>query len=213
MSPVGGAAPTRLNLLRASRRLERVRRGAEILLRKRRALVRELLVHARDAVDAGERVERAAEPAYAALLRAEASHGHASLRVLGQPRREVDVQIGVVRTWGVEAAQILGRDPIRRQPAERGAAPGSLGPAAGAAAERFEQLSEFLLDTASGELLMHRLARALASTSRQVNLLERRVAPRLLAQVHHIRAALGEREREDHARLKQLLARRSRRGP
>jgi H(+)-transporting ATP synthase subunit D len=192
-----------MNLLRAVRRLERVQRGVEVLLRKRRALVRELLHCARDAADASVRVERAAQPAYAAL---------ASLDVLGRPRREIGVEIDVVRSWGVNAAQILGRDRIRRTAAERGAAPGSLAPAASAAADGFEVLCEMLLDGASRELLMRRLARTLASTSRQVNLLERRVAPRLAAEIRRTRATLGEREREDCVRLEQLLHRRSRGG-
>jgi V/A-type H+-transporting ATPase subunit D len=189
-----------------------VQRGVEVLLRKRRALVRELLQCARDAADASVRVERAAQPAYAALLRAQAAQGHASLDVLGRPRREIGVEIDVVRSWGVNAARILGRDRIRRTAAERGAAPGSLAPAASAAADGFEVLCEMLLDGASRELLMRRLARTLASTSRQVNLLERRVAPRLAAEIRRTRATLGEREREDCVRLEQLLHRRSRGG-
>ena len=68
---------------------------------------------------------------------------------------------------------------------------------------------ELLLDAASTELLLRRLAEALARTSRQVNTLERRVAPRLTGEIHRVRELLEEREREDHARLKRFLKERS----
>ena len=64
---------------------------------------------------------------------------------------------------------------------------------------------ELLLDAASTELLLRRLAEALARTSRQVNTLENRVAPGLSGEIHRVRALLEEREREDHTRLKHLL--------
>ena len=64
---------------------------------------------------------------------------------------------------------------------------------------------ELLLDAASTELLLRRLAEALRRTSRQVNTLENRVAPGLSGEIHRVRALLEEREREDHTRLKHLL--------
>jgi V/A-type H+-transporting ATPase subunit D len=55
-------------------------------------------------------------------------------------------------------------------------------------------------------MLLRRLGTALAQTTRQVNRLERRVAPGLRRQASQVRAALDEREREEHVRLG-LLAR------
>ncbi|MEZ4588038.1 MAG: V-type ATP synthase subunit D [Gemmatimonadales bacterium] len=82
------------------------------------------------------------------------------------------------------------------------------GPAVTGAALEFERLTELLLDAASTELRLRRLADALARTSRQVNTLERRVAPGLAEQASRVRRLLEEREREDHTRLKQLMGRR-----
>ncbi|MBW2292997.1 MAG: hypothetical protein JRG94_11915 [Deltaproteobacteria bacterium] len=68
-------------------------------------------------------------------------------------------------------------------------------------------MTELLLDTASREILIRRLARALAETSRRVNLLERRVAPGLTAEATRIEATLEEREREEQLRYRRLMDR------
>jgi V/A-type H+-transporting ATPase subunit D len=74
------------------------------------------------------------------------------------------------------------------------------------AAEAFERLTDLLVRAAPREMLLRRLGAALAQTTRQVNRLERRVAPGLRRQASQVRAALDEREREEHVRLG-LLAR------
>lgn len=54
---------------------------------------------------------------------------------------------------------------------------------------------------------MRRLGQALARTTRLVNTLEQRVAVRLVSDLADIRRTLNEREREEHLRLKRLIAR------
>jgi vacuolar-type H+-ATPase subunit D/Vma8 len=61
-------------------------------------------------------------------------------------------------------------------------------------------------------MLLRRLGQALAQTSRQVNTLERRLAPGLEGQMGDVRRALEEREREERLRLRHLLGRRERAG-
>jgi V/A-type H+-transporting ATPase subunit D len=89
-------------------------------------------------------------------------------------------------------------------PGGSGHVAGSHGPADRSGCGRFEALLELLLDAASAELLLRRLAGALTRTSRQVNTLERRVAPERGSAVRQVRAQLEEREREDHTRLQHL---------
>jgi len=76
-----------------------------------------------------------------------------------------------------------------------------------AGASRDEIISAVLVRPA--ELLLRRLADALARTSRQVNTLDRRVRQLLDGQIRWIQGTLGEREREDHVRLKHLMRSRS----
>ncbi|MBL8987735.1 MAG: V-type ATP synthase subunit D [Gemmatimonadetes bacterium] len=205
-------APTRSQLLRSRRRLERVRKGIDLLTRKRRALVADLFKVAHPAIEARARVDARAAAAYSALLAARAVHGDGPLDALGWPGRKLEVDVAVSESWGVATGAVERLAPVHRTLPGRGQNPGLTGPAATAAADEFERLVELLLDAASTELRLRRLAEALARTSRQVNTLERRVAPGLEEEATRVRALLEEREREDHARLKRLVGRRSRTG-
>jgi H(+)-transporting ATP synthase subunit D len=210
MSLLGGAA-TRSGLIRNRRRQARVRKGIDLLVRKRKALVADLFRIASPAIEARGRVLEQALAAYDGLRVALSEQGLAPLAVLGWPARPVEVEVSVTETWGVAAGTVRRLTPIRRTLTGRGQAPGFTGPAAAGAAREFEQFTELLLDAASTEMLLRRLAEALARTSRQVNTLEQRVAPALGREIHRVRGVLEEREREDLHRLKQLL--RGRQGP
>ena len=213
--PAGGApvsarsAPaTRLELLRSRARLARLDRGADLLRRKREALVAELFRLARPASDARGRIERAAREAYAALIPALADHGASGLRALGWPARDYPVELAPGAVWGVPTSRIVSRPPVPRTLGARGTAPVGVGGSAVRAAERFERLVEELLEAAPREMLLRRIGEALARTSRQVNTLERRLTPRLAADIARIRQVLDEREREERVRLEGLLRRR-----
>lgn len=204
MATARGPAPTRWNLLRTTRRLGRVRKGAELLGRKRRALVSELFGLARPALEDRTRLSGRASTAYPALLRALSARGAAEARALGWPTRDPEVDMELHETWGVRVAEVRGAPTIRRTTPGRGVAPAGVGPSACEAADEFEDFVALLLEAASRETQIRRLARALARTSRQVNTLEQRVGPALERQAAEIRRTLEEREREDHLRLRRL---------
>jgi H(+)-transporting ATP synthase subunit D len=194
-----------MNLIQASRRLERVAKGVELLRRKREALVSELFRLARPASDARTQIERAGARAYPALLGALASRGVAGLRALAWPARDIALEMEPGSVWGIAVSTITRRPPLARTLPARGTPPGSSGLAAVRAAGEFERLTELLLDAAPREMLIRRLGEALSQTSRQVNTLERRVAPALRRDIVGVRRSLEEREREDRLRLKHLL--------
>ena len=206
----GRLAPTRLNLIRAERRLIQVRKGASLLRRKREALVTELFKLARPAADQRRQIEEGSRRGYQLLLKALALHGRAGIRTMAWPDRDFGIEIRSAQVWGVPVASIVSRPPLTRTVGARGNAPGSAGPTATAAAAEFERLAELLLDAATREMMIRRLGEALSQTSRQVHTLERRVAPSLLGQMGAVRRTLEEREREEHLRLKHL-SRRTRR--
>jgi V/A-type H+/Na+-transporting ATPase subunit D len=200
-----GLAPTRMNFIRAARRLVRVRKGVELLRRKREALVTELFKLARPAAEARAQIEAGTRRAYPALLTALATHGLTGLRALSWPTRDVTVDIEPGSVWGIAVSTIVRRPPLTRTLGARGTAPALTGLATVGAATEFERLAEVLLDAAPREMLIRRLGEALSQTSRQVNTLERRVAPELTTQMAAVRGALEEREREERLRLKHLL--------
>lgn len=199
-------APTRSQLLKSRRRLDRVHRGIELLTRKRQALVKDLFRLANPAIEAQTRVAGLTRQACDALLAAIGMSGTQELEAQGWPIRRVEAEVTPIETWGVVSGSVESLDRVQRTAAARGLAPGATGPAATAAADHFERLVELLLDAASTELLLRRLADALARTTRQVNTLDRRVAPELAREIARVRQLLEEREREDHARLKRLIA-------
>lgn len=199
------AAPaTRLNLLNTQRRLEQLGRGRDLLRRKREALVAELFHLARPAADARARIAESAAAAYPTLLEVLSAEGHAGVRNLSWPTRELRVEIRPGVAWGVAVSSILERTTVRRSRGARGLGPGSVVSSAVTTADLFEGLTDLLLDAAPRELLLQRLGQALAQTSRQVNTLERQVAPGLRRDLARIRAVLEEREREEHVRRARL---------
>jgi len=200
-------APTRMNLIRAGRRLEQVSKGVGLLRRKREALVSELFRLARPAADARAQIESGTRRAYPALLGALAMRGLAGLRALAWPARDVKLEVEPGSVWGIAVSTIVRRPPLTRTLGARGTAPGTTGPATILATSEFERLTELLLDAAPREMLIRRLGEALSQTSRQVNTLERRVAPDLRRDMVNVRRSLDEREREERLRLKHLLRR------
>jgi V/A-type H+-transporting ATPase subunit D len=195
---------TRLGLLRAQRRLERMERGTSLLRRKREALVAELFSLARSALDTRQQIETQARAAWPVYLDALAAEGSGALTGLAWPSRELAVRVSARVVWGVPVADLESTGPIVRTLAARGLLPGSV-PAAVEAAEAFERLTDLLVRAAPREMLLRRLGEALAQTTRQVNRLERRVAPDLRREATRVRSALDEREREEHSRLALLM--------
>jgi len=208
MSRPGQLATTRMALLQARRRAARVAKGIDLLRTKREALVRRLFELARPAAEARARSMEQGAEAYAALLSALAAHGEVELRALSWPERGVTVSIGEGQIWGVDVVELAREMSLHRSLVARGTPPASIGPAALEAARAFEELAELLIESAARELPVRRIADAVARTTRQVNVLERRVVPSLRAQIASVKRALDEREREEHLRLRRVLSRR-----
>ena len=212
MSGTQGMAATRMNLLRSQKRLLRVEKGIDLLRRKREALVTELFSLARPAVNARALIGNLAAGAYPLLYRALAQQGYVECQAIGWPSRDLAVEIRTGHVWGIAVADITSRPPLARTLGARGTPPASVSVATAEAAKQFEVFTDLLLDAAPREMLIRRLGEALAQTSRQVNSLDRRVAPELRSQMATMRRTLEEREREEHLRLKHLLKRRVPRG-
>lgn len=194
--------------MRCARRLEQVRRGAALLKRKRESVVKELFARAKTAVISRQAIDTQARHAWRALWRALSSHGSHGLTPLGWPSREIDVTLQATELWGIRTAALTNRTPLVRSLGARGIVPAPGEVASDHAAREFEALIEQILDAAPQEHAMRRLGQALAQTTRLVNTLEQRVAVRLIADLAEIRRTLSEREREEHHRIKRLIARR-----
>lgn len=176
--------------------------------RKRESVVKELFARARRAVTSRQAIDAQARRAWRSLWSALSSHGSHGLTPLGWPSREVDVELRQTEVWGIRTAVVVHRPALVRSLAARGVVSGPGDAAGPEAAREFEALVEQVIDAAPQEHAMRRLGQALAQTTRLVNTLEQRVAVRLAADVAEIRRTLSEREREEHHRIKRLIARR-----
>jgi V/A-type H+-transporting ATPase subunit D len=194
--------------VRLRRRLEQVEKGAALLRRKRESLAAELFALARPAVDARRGIDEQARAAYRALLEALAAAGRDELRALGWPVRELLVVLVPREVWGIRGVDLASKPSVVRSMAARGSPSGSGDAAPADAAEQFERLTERLLQAAPEELFMRRLGQAVSHATRLVNTLEQRVAVSLGRELAAVRSTLDEREREEHLRLKRIVARR-----
>jgi V/A-type H+-transporting ATPase subunit D len=206
VSDRGRIAPTRVNLLRARKQLTQVEKGAELVRRKREALVGELFRLARPAMGARTEIAKQAVKAYPPLLAALAEHGRRGTRVLSWPGRKVSITVRPAFVWGIPVAEIVEHDVVRRTMEARGTAPESAGAAVRTAAE-FEALVDLLIDAAAREQQIQRLGEAVSRSTRQLRTLEQRIEPALRSRIAWVRSTLDEREREEHVRLKHLRQR------
>lgn len=200
------AAATRSNLVKLRRRLVQVQKGAALLRRKRESLVTELFNRARPAIDGRKHIDEQALKASRSSLTALARHGPDELRALGWPARELNLELEPVEVWGLRAVDLTRPPLVTRSLAARALTPADA--TATIAAEDFERLIELVLEAAPKEFLMRKLGHELSRATRLVNTLEQRIAVTLTSDLSNIRRTLEEREREEHLRLKRLIARR-----
>lgn len=203
------AAPTRAELLRARRLLDRVRQGADLLRKKREALVRTLVPLARPVAEERRVIAETAASAYAAELDAVALHGEGAVAATGWPARSVELDLAVERVWGVVIPTVEVPPAFDRDLAARATAPPATGGALFETANRFEALASRLVGAVAREAHVRALGGALARTSRQLHTLEQRVAPELTERIASVAHALSERDREDQTRLRKLRGRRA----
>jgi V/A-type H+/Na+-transporting ATPase subunit D len=210
MSGIAAAKVTRSTLLRLTRRLGQVDKGAALLQKKRDALVTQLFARVHPSVDARRHIEQQAARAYRALVDALAASGHADLAALGWPSR--DLRVETLPSDGIDDRDAVDRfkpgATLVRSTAARAWAPGQFDAAAQDAAQAFERLLDLVLAAAPEESAIRRLGRELAHTVRQVNVLEQRVAVDLRRSLLRVRRTLDEREREEALRLRRIAAHR-----
>ncbi|MGL4177651.1 MAG: V-type ATP synthase subunit D [Dermatophilaceae bacterium] len=197
---------TRTELLRTRAQAAFAGQGRDLIWDKRTALVRELRRIDADLLRALGEVRRLGTSARAALDAAIAEEG---------PRAVAAVALGSTpsirarrrerRVAGVRIAE-LDVGPVRRDPADRGAAPVLVPATVTEAATAYEHYLEEVLAVCALELTVRRLAAEITRATRQVNALENVVVPELERRARTIREVLDEREREEHARLKRARA-------
>lgn len=202
---------TRSELLARRARIALATQGRDVLKEKRDSLMEEFRATVEVAVAGGGALEEAAVEGRRALAAVEAGDSPEVVRsaALAQPG-EITLTARETTVMGVRIADIR-HEPIGRARTARGYSLAGSSPGLDRVAEHFEGELALLLDLATVELRLRRLADEIGTTTRRINALESVVLPQLARERDQITAVLDERERQDRFRLKRFSTRRAQR--
>ncbi len=195
---------TRMELLARKAQLALAEQGRELLEQKRTALMRELLREAESVLAGTDALQKSAEEARGALVRAEVAAGPEAVRSAAMATRgELALEVRAASVMGM-SVPVIEQKPLVRSALGRGYALTGTSVTIDETAAAFEAEVEDIIQLAQCELRLTRLAGEIQRTSRRVNALEHVLIPRLIAERDFIQMALDEAERTDHFRLKRV---------
>ncbi|WP_291423941.1 V-type ATP synthase subunit D [Deinococcus sp.] len=186
-------SPTRSALLASKAALRTASGGADLLKRKRDALIGEFFALVKDALAAREQLSGVSKGAYTSLFGAKAwdsPEAVESLSLAGTGDYAVDMQIESV--YGVKVPRI--NIPERAQAAHF--SPINVGARTIQASADFGSVLEAIVKVAATETKLRRIGEEIKKTSRRVNALEQVVIPGIQDDIRFVRSVLDQRERE-----------------
>ncbi|MCC6311309.1 MAG: V-type ATP synthase subunit D [Trueperaceae bacterium] len=196
-------APTRSNLLQRRDQVKLAIRGADLLKRKRDALVGEFFALVKSSLEARRELSRASRDAYFALFLANAWDGPEAVGSLAlAEERTLEIGLKMENIFGVKVPQV--------QPPTFGDAlpfsPVGAGASTLEAARQFRKLVEAITKVAATETRLRRIGEEIKKTNRRVNALEQLVIPGINYEIRSIRSVLDQRALEEVTTLKRIKA-------
>jgi V/A-type H+-transporting ATPase subunit D len=193
---------TRMELLARRAQLELAGQARELLEKKRRALMQELLYEADIVMERSDLLQQAAMEAHKALARAEAIAGPEAVRSAAlAARSKLSLEVTTANVMGVNVPHIEQKS-VAHSILGRGYSVTGTSTTIDEVASAFEIEVDAIIQLAQSELRLARLADEIQRTSRRLNALDYLMIPRLAAERDHIKIALDERERSERFRLK-----------
>lgn len=198
--------PNRTYLLQQKERQKTVAGSLNILKARRQALIMEFLASAKPFLLTRRQISGEYRKGIEELQLAQALDGKNSVAsVATVSGREIEVTIAPRNILGVRYKEALVGEAIRTGGEEGFVCdPGATAPALEEASERFRVIIDNMLKFAGFESKLKRLARDIGQLSRKSRVLEQRVLPELGRNLRAAVQYIGEREREDHFRLKKF---------
>jgi V/A-type H+/Na+-transporting ATPase subunit D len=194
-------APTRSNLLQRRDQLRLAIRGADLLKRKRDALIGEFFGLVKVSLEARRQLSKVSKDAYFSLFLAKAWDGPEAVESLSlASKSDLDLDIKVENIFGVKVPQVQPPTFSTDLPFS----PINAGASTLDAAAQFRQLTEALTRVAATETRLRRIGEEIKKTSRRVNALEQLVIPGINAQIRDIRSVLDQRALEEVTVLKRI---------
>ncbi len=204
---IEGISPTRMELLRLSRREKLAEKGHDLLREKRDALIGEFLDVVGEVRDARKVVDGKLKEAFNFLILAQAKSGVEQVRQLSlMTPQEIGLDFTSRSIMGVHVPTLKLKDGLARKVTERGYGLIDSSAAVDRSAKSFEEALEKILKLAELEEAVRNLAGEVEKTKRRVNALEYIMIPSLKATRKYIRMRLEEMERENFGRLKKIKA-------
>lgn len=196
-------APTRSNLLQRRDQLRLANRGADLLKRKRDALIGEFFSLVKASLAARRELAKVSQEAYFSLFLAKAWDGPEAVESLSLARQaELDIVVKVENLFGVKVPQVQPPSFDKSLPFS----PVGVGARTLEAAAAFRDLLEALIKVAATETRLRKVGEEIKKTNRRVNALEQIVIPGIAAQIKNIRSVLDQRALEEITVLKRIKA-------
>lgn len=196
-------APTRSNLLQRRDQLKLANRGADLLKRKRDALIGEFFSLVKESLAARRALNETTQEAYFSLFLAKAWDGPEAVESLSLAEQaELDIDIKVQNLFGVKVPQLQPPTFAEQLPFS----PIGAGARTLDAAAQFRKLTAALIQVAATETRLRRIGEEIKKTSRRVNALEQIVIPGVQVQIKDIRSVLDQRALEEVTVLKRIKA-------
>ncbi len=195
-------SPTRMELLAVKGQIGLAEQGRDLLKEKRNALMKEFMKIAETVMRGSDELEQSAADASRALARAEALDGPEAVRSAAfAAQGELSLSVEGAFVMGVPVP-VIEQKSASRAVIDRGYSLIGTSARIDEVADRFEEEVDLLIELASSELRLRRLAEEIRKTSRRVNALENILIPRLHSRRAYIEMVLEERAREDLFPLK-----------
>ncbi|ASN79731.1 V-type ATP synthase subunit D [Deinococcus ficus] len=199
----GQISPTRSAMLASKASLKTASGGADLLKRKRDALIGEFFALVKDALAAREELSGVSKGAYTSLFGAKAwdsPEAVESLSLAGTGDYAVDMEIESV--YGVKVPRIN----IPERARQANFSPINVGARTIQAATDFGGVMDAIVRVAATETKLRRIGEEIKKTSRRVNALEQVVIPGIEDDIRFIRSVLDQREREAGFTQKKIKA-------
>jgi V/A-type H+/Na+-transporting ATPase subunit D len=194
-------APTRSNLLQRRDQLRLAIRGADLLKRKRDALIGEFFGLVKVSLEARRELSKVSKEAYFSLFLAKAWDGPEAVESLSlAANTNLDLDIKVENIFGVKVPQVQPPTFSTELPFS----PINAGASTLDAVAQFRKLVEALTRVAATETRLRRIGEEIKKTSRRVNALEQLVIPGINVQIRDIRSVLDQRALEEVTVLKRI---------
>ena len=196
-------APTRSNLLARRDQLKLAVRGADLLKRKRDALIGEFFDLVKASLEARRALQDTSREAYFALFLANAWDGPGSVESLSLASdARLEVEITVENLFGLKVPTVQPPEFDEDLPFS----PVGAGARTLDAAAEFRKLTAAIVAVAATETRLRRIGEEIKKTNRRVNALEQLVVPGINSEIKTIRSVLDQRSLEETTTLKRIKA-------